>query len=252
MLAEIILYFGLASRSLLLLRAYQNKTVTVYKWFYAYICAGLAADVVLYLAIRAHSGHYAEIYWSAQFGTLVLGCGIILEIFKHVLSAYPGAEKFAMLACAATFGAIFLFGVTYAWLSSLTTQATYVQLERDVRSAQIAFMVAIVAVILYYGIALGGNMRGMICGYAAYLFASVVALALGAYLGHRFNAIWRVAQPLSFEFSLFVWLVTLWGYAPNPLPDENIPVGSDYENLAAMTKQRIDTLRSHIGRVARL
>lgn len=252
MLALSILCLGLILHSVLLLRACRTRTVTTYKWFYAYIFAGLIADIALYLALGTSTGRYAEIYWTVQFATLALGCGIILEIFKHVLAAYPGAEKFATSICVTTFGVIFLFGIVYARLRRAGTRAIYVELERDVRSAQILFVVAIIAVILYYGIPLGANMRGMICGYAVYLFVSVITLALGVYIGHRFNAIWLIAQPLSFDVSLFIWLIALWAYHPNPAPARELAIESDYEALAELTRERLSALRAHFVRTIRI
>jgi hypothetical protein len=245
MLAEAILWSGLILRPLILTRGYQSRMLSRYAWFYWYILSGFTADAVLYLLW----GRYANLYWVFQFLTLAFGCGVLLEIFKHVLSPYPGAERFARILLLMTFVVIFLFGLIYPHINtSLTATRSHVELERDVRTAQTIFFVAILAVIFHYSIPRGKNMRGMMSGYGLYLCASLFTLTFRAYLGHGFDAIWRVLQPLFSSLTLCIWLYALWAYHPNPVPSTRIELESDYEELAALTKGRIDALRSHLGR----
>jgi hypothetical protein len=49
-------------------------------------------------SVLVSPGLYYEWYWPTQFAILVAGCGVILEILRHVLEWYPGAERVARLA----------------------------------------------------------------------------------------------------------------------------------------------------------
>lgn len=252
MLAIAILWSGLILRPLILLRGFQAGIIAKYAWFYSYIASGLLADAALYVGLRFYAGSYSNIYWTVQFVTLAFGCGVILEIFEHVLSPYAGAEKVARFLLVLTFMTIFCLGLIYRLASNaIATRTFYVEIERNVRSAQIIFFVAILVAIFHYLISLGRNMRGMMWGYGLYLCASLFTLAFRTYLGHRFDAAWRVLQPFFSSVTLCVWLYSLWSYYPNPAPAQRIDLDSDYENLVAMTKQRLNALRHHIGRTTR-
>lgn len=240
-------------RAVILLRGYLCGILATYSWFYSYIFSSLVADVAV-MSVRSHAALYTKVYWESQFVTLAIGCGLILEIFRHVLEPYAGAERFARIVCMNTFAAIFVFALIYRYVRPFELINSYqIEIERDVRTAQIFFFLAILGIIAYYGIPLGRNMRGMIYGYGLYLGASVVTLALRVYVGSGFNTVWRVMQPLSFDTSLVIWMIAFWVYAPNPQPKglgPRTPEG-DYEALAALTKERMAAMRHYLGRPIR-
>ena len=64
-------------------------------------------------------------------------------------------------------------------------------IERDVRTVQAIFLFMILAVISYYRIPIGKNLKGMISGYGLYIVTSLFTLAIRAYAGPRFNSSWN-------------------------------------------------------------
>jgi hypothetical protein len=251
MLAVVILGAGLFLRSAILLRGWRSQILRTYSWFYYYILAGLAGDIIVAIALQTDPHWYAGIYWATQFTTLAFGCAVILEIFRHVLRPYPGAEKFARSVLVATFAVLFLSALIYARMTALAASGSFIEAERDVRTAQVVFLVAILAVILHYGILLGRNMSGMMYGYGLYLSVSLLTLAFRAYAGLGFNPIWRLLQPLSSCLTLSIWLFALWAYHPNPTPNPGITLESDYQALASATKGGVNLLCSYLGRSVR-
>lgn len=237
-------------RLLILLRGYFSHLFREYIWFYYYIACTLAADVAIDIGRWLGPAAYLKVYWPCQFITLAVGCGLVLEIFKHVLAEYPGAERFAKAVCVGTFGLIFLAWIIYP-RRTLGLQAVSIELEKDVRTAQIFFFAAVVAVIFYYYLPLSRNVRGMLFGYGVYLGVSLVSLAVRSYVGRGFDSIWRIAQPLAFDGSLLIWLVAFWAYYPNPLATHPIRLESDYDALATLTNARIHALRTYLGRSLR-
>jgi hypothetical protein len=238
---------SLLLRGLILFRGYRSRTLWIYGWFYAYITSTVLADILINVARVHYLSAYKPVYWACQFTTLAIGCSIVLEIFRHVLEPYPGAERFARIFCLVTFGIVFLAGFLFPLSDSGQLQAASIELERDVRCAQAVFLVVIVAVISYYVIPLGKNMRGMMVGYGIYLGVSLITLAVRAYKGMDFDRIWRVLQPLSFDISLVIWLSALWAFHPNPVPKWEVRIESDYEALAAETKRQLKKLLSYLG-----
>lgn len=251
MLAEVVYLFGILFQVLLLFRGWRSGSLNKYPYFYAYILTSFLAGSLSYAVFVTRPASYPAMFWPLEFLTLFIGCGLVLEIFRDVLSSYPGAERFAKSVCVITFVAIFLLGLVYSLISSPGSIAqSEVGLERNVRAVQILFFVAIVGTIFYYGIALGKNIRGMIYGYGLYLAVSVVAFALRLYYHSRVDVL-RTVRPMIFDVSLLIWLVSLWAYHPNPKPAPGDRLEEDYEAVASLTKARINALRGHLGRSTR-
>jgi hypothetical protein len=233
----------------ILVRGLAEKLLARYSFFYAYVFSTFFATTLALVLWREAYASYQKSYWVLQFLTLLIGCGIILEIFRHVLAPYRGAEKFATAVGLVTFGAIFCFAIVYRLVVPSHDTALF-ELERNVRTVQAILLFGILVVVSYYRVPLGKNIRGMIAGYGLYIVTSLSALAIRAYAGPRFNEAWNVIQPLSFDVSLTIWLTALWSYQPNPAPDPTVPLEEDYEVLARRTRRALEAMRSHLTRTA--
>jgi hypothetical protein len=253
MLSAIIWWAGIFLGSLILIRGFQGKFLSKYPFFFAYSACVVAVwlpGYFVYLHTR-YSAFYGTWYWCGQFLTLVVGYGILLEIFRHVLAPYPGAEKFARTTGHIVFVAIFGFALIFPLVMPQVSPGTTIEFERDLRSVQAIFVCGLLLVIAYYGISLGRNMKGMIFGYGLYVGTSLVSLAVRSYAGTSFGEIWKVVQPLSYDASLVVWAVALWSYCPNPVPDRTISLEADYEVFVSTTRRAIGTMRGHLAKAAR-
>jgi hypothetical protein len=234
----------------ILVRGFREKLLAGYAFFYSYVLSAFLGTGLLLVLWRVAPASYQRSYWILQFATLLIGCGIILEIFRHVLSPYRGAEKFAMAIGLFIFGAVFCFAIVYRLVVPSPGRALF-ELERNVRTVQAILLFGILAVVSYYRVPLGKNIKGTIAGYGLYIVTSLSALAVRAYAGPGFNNTWNVIQPLSFDVSLTIWLVALWSFYPNPAPDPTIPLEEDYEVLARRTRRALASMRSHLTKTAR-
>lgn len=251
MTAPILFWIGNVLAFLILWRGFRSVSLKKYPYFYAYV-ASILSSLVLPIVYLAAPSSYDRWYWPIQFATLVFGCGVILEIFDHVLLPYPGAERFAKLAALVAFGAVFCPAIIYAivrWEPLSST--TGIDLERNVRALQAVLLFALLAVIYRYGIPIGKNVLGMIVGYGGYIAVSLVSRAVEAYAGTWLRLVWIYVQPLTFELSLTIWLVALWSYHPDPVPDPSIQLDADYELLVSRTRRALDATRSYLERTAR-
>lgn len=245
-----LLGVGLSFQLGSLFRGLRAKLLFRYSFFYAYLLSSSIASILSYTLWKFKWAPFDTWYWILQFATLLIGCGIILEIFRHALSSYRGAEKFAMAVGLLTFASVFCFAIVYRLIVPSPGRVLF-ELERNVRTVQAILLSGILAVISYYRVPIGKNLKGMISGYGLYIVTSLFTLAIRAYSGPRFNGYWNVIQPLSFDVSLAIWLAALWSYHPNPAPDPAIPLESDYEALAARTRRALVVMRSHLTRTAR-
>lgn len=236
----------------ILWRAARARMLGEYSYFCAYIASTLTALAlpIVYVVDRRSYNHW---YWTIQFVTLALGCGIILEIFRHVLAPYPGAERLAKIVAVAGFAVVFcLSAIDWAFGLQPFSPAAGIQLERNVRAVQAILLFAILAIIFWYRVPVGRNVSGVILGYGSYIAASLISRAVEAYAGAWLRLVWIYVQPLMFGVSLVIWVIAMWSYHANPTPDHPIAIEDDYEALADRTRQALKAIRSYFGRVTRV
>jgi hypothetical protein len=252
MLSVTIWWVGISLEALIVLRVFQNKLFSRYPFFFAYILLVLASTSILYAINVVAPQDYRDCYWAADGLTLIAGYGIILEILKHVLSPYPGAERFARISGLVVFGAIFAFVLVYPWaVPGASLAGTMFELERDLRGVQAIFLFGTLVVVSHYGIAIGRNMKGMIFGYGLYVGSSLMMLATRSYAGDSFYNTLKIVQPLSWNISLVIWASALWSFYPNPAPRPAIRLEEDYEIFASRTRNTVGAMRSYLVRVPR-
>jgi hypothetical protein len=254
MLGLIIWRIAMVVEALLLYRAVSAKLFMRYSAFYAYVLSMFLSDVLVYVLNLEHAKSYDKWSWYCGFLTLFLGCGIILEVFKHVLSLYAGAEKLARIVTLGAIAAILCFAVLYLIWSPSTSvaRAVFTTVQRDFVLSQAILLLVLLQVISYYGISMGRNLKGMILGYGQCIGVTLATLALRAYLGVRFHATESYIQQISYLIALAIWVVALWSYCPNPVAESKIGPEADYEALASRTRDMIGAAGSELVKAERL
>lgn len=250
MLHSVIWWLGIALTFFVLLEGCRARILFKYPFFYTYAACVFVASTLLYFLYHSQMtvASYDIWYWGAEFLTLLAGYGILLEIFSHVLGPYPGAAKFARTTGIVAFGVVVCFASLYPKLFPQWSPGTSIEFERDLRTLQALFLGGLLAVVGYYRIAISRNMKGMIAGYGLYIATSLMSLALRSYAGMPFDNSWKIAQPLSYDLSLLIWLAALRSYTPTPMPYSDVGLDADYQELATRTRS---AARSHFRRTAR-
>ena len=247
-----IIFIGDALMAAILFRAYRAKLFGKYPFFYAYMASIFVAGILLASVYHSHPAIYKKWYLAMNYPTMLLGCGILLEIFNHVLGSYPGASRFARISGSIVFGLIFCYALIYPrFMAPLTPAGTAIELERDLRTVQAIFLFGLLGIISYYGIIVGKNVKGMAVGYGLFIGASLMSTAMRSYLGPSFYPISSFVQPFSYVISLCIWANALRSYQPNPAPDLTIRLEADYGDFVARTREVLGLFRSHLGKVAR-
>ncbi len=249
--------------SLILFRGFRGKLLAKYPFFYTYIFGVFISDSAFSVVYMLHLTAYEKWYWVSTVLMTILGYGIILEVFNHVFSDYPGAEKFARITGLIIFGVIFCFAIIiYLWVPVQTNAAVPANIQRDLWIAQALlqrdfwtvqaiFIFATFGMVSYYKIPLGKNMKGMMVGYGLCLSVTLVTLTLRSYIGLPFDTAWVFLQPFSFDTSLFIWVTTLWALHPNPIAYPATHLEADYEVFAARTRGTIGAMRTYLGKGTR-
>jgi hypothetical protein len=254
MLSLTIWSVGILLEALILIRSFHAGLFVRYPNFYLYVLSLFLSDTVMYAVYRMGPASYLKWTWYAGFVVLFLGCGILLEVFRHVLSSYPGAQKIAKAAGFVVVGAVVCFAVVYPFFAPADSvaQALYLRLQRDFVMVQAILLAGLLRVISYFRIPMGKNLRGMILGYGQCIGVTLIGLALRSYIGPRIQTAWSLSQQLSYVASLAIWAVALWSYRPSPKIESNIGSGGNYEALAARTKDMVGAAGAHLIKAERL
>jgi hypothetical protein len=243
---------ALALESVLLLRAFQGNFLKRYPLFYLYLGYVLVSDISLMPFYYLWPKLYGYAYWYSEFLSVVLGCGVVWEVYKVALLRYPGAARMArnVLPFLFIFATSRIFVKAWNspnWIPGSTTLET----EWDLRIVQIALLTGLVALIAYYAIPLRRDLKGIIYGFSVLVGTSVIHLSLRGHLGDRFQIIWQYIQPMSYILVLLIWCARLWSSATAPEPETETRLELDYHSLAFATKRQLRAAHSYLLKAIR-
>ena len=215
-------YFASTIELAILLRGIKTRNFLRYPFFYTqFACCFLYGQIAYLIWIYAMS-HYLYWYWIGQLSTAFIACGNILEILRHAFGTGAQVRFFArcirrtLAAVVAVFTAVYIHAMwNWPWTRP-------VHFERNFRTAQSLVLLAVLAGVLYFGLPLSRNVKGIFVGYGTYIGVSLVTLALQS----QFPSLWPYRfflQPLSYDVALGIYLFSLWSYSPPPVPAHPIP-----------------------------
>lgn len=252
MLSLAVWLITLVLETLILLQALKGKFLSEYILFYAYLSVVFLQSFSLLIIYLAKPNYYAPLYWSAEFVSVVMGCGVVWEIYRGALGRFPGAARMARNVVILILLMVISNVLVNTWSRAVWQPAgTVVELERDLRAVQAMLLISLVIVIAFYRIPLGRNLWGMMLGYGLFIGTNVITLALRALLGDSFQTAWRYLQPLSYLAVLCLWSITLWSYKASPVPKAQLQIEQDYQFVSAATKKGLLQARAYLRRVMR-
>ena len=230
-----------------LVRAAEAKFIRHYKLFYSYLAFILLRDLWLLGVYFRWPKFYPYAYWYSEPIGVLVGCGLVWEVYKVALARFPGAARMARNVLAF----LFIFASTRIFVKAWNRPTwipdrTGYEIERDLRIVQVALLAGLVVLFACYAIPLGRNLKGIIYGYSLFLVTSVVNLTLRYDLGDSFQRSWEYMQAFCYLFVLLVWCVALWSYAPIPEPTTEPRLEANYESLVAATKRKLHLARSYV------
>jgi len=242
----------LAVEGLLLFRAVAGGFLRKYVFFYAYLAWVFSLSSVRLIIYITKPKYYAFFYWYTQPFSVLVGCGLVWEIYRQALGRYSGAARMArnlllFLLLIVLSRTLINAGNGSAWWQAETTA----ELERNMRTVQGMLLIALILVLAHYAIPLGRNLKGMILGYGLFISTSVIDLTLRLLLGDSFQKPWQYLQPIFYLATLTVWSLSLWSYQTVALPTTEPRIEADYQFLAARTRNRLFQARSYLARTIR-
>lgn len=248
MLSQSIWWSGLALEAWLLSRGVRGRQAFRYPIFYSYIGFVLLQSILRFSAYRGRPGLYRDVFWITEVLGILIGCVVVFEIYRIALHHYPGTARMARAVLALVFVSALAKALTAVakdprwWLG-----ASLLEIERSLRTVQGLAIVALVVVLLFYGIPFGKNLRGILIGYGIFIGVRIISLTLGSPSGIDF---WYYAYSAVYPLVLIIWLTHLWSYQPSR-QCANARLEQDYQSLATATRRRLQGARGYLARAVR-
>lgn len=239
-----LFWIGIVLMGLIIGRAIRGKLLLKYPLFYFYLSYVFMQSVICFTVFYYSKSNYTGVYWTTETLAVILGCGVIWEIYTQTLTPYAGVANLAK----AVLLAAMLIAVTRILIQPRTNRGTLfageiaAELDRNMHEIQAVFLSLILALLLYYSIPLGRNLKGMIAGYTLYIGALIFDLAFRTYLRVEFQL-----APVAYTATLGIWCSSLWFYSPNPPPEPGSRVLSDYEAISGMSLKAISRAKRYLS-----
>lgn len=243
---------GTVLEAVILFRCFRTRGFRQYPFFCVYLMCVFLSDLALYPASKLLNRQvFATCYWAKEFVCVIAGYAVVMEIIEIAFAHFEGPRTLGRNAALITFASIVGITATQAALQRVWhTGHTSIEIEANLRGAELILLSIIIAVIFYYSVPVGRNLKGIIVGYGICTAAVVMNEAIRTFAGASFQAAFSTIWSYSYLLCLFIWSVTLWSYEPNPVP-EGCRVDGDYEALAGRTKATLAGMRGYLRKAVR-
>jgi len=245
-----IWWSSIALEALLLLRAVRTKLNFSYPFFYVYVSFVLGQSFLRLGVYHYRPGLYSYVYWTTEFIGVVVGCGIVYEIYQLGLVSFPGTARMARRLLTILFAMAVAKAIADAsndprWWA----EATVIDIERAIRTVQALAIAALVAVFLVYAIPFGRNLQGILLGYGMFIGVSVIWFTFLPAEGYQYQHLWSYLGPATYDFALSIWVVYLWSPQSQTALVPDMRLEEQYQRVAARTRRRLQEARGYLGKV---
>lgn len=249
MATNLIWWSCIALEGLILLRGAFSGLFRRYPLFFGYLACVLVREVVGLLIYQFSNDSYSLFYWPADLVTILASCLVIFEIFRSATRYKPGIRRLTQTALLAVFALTIAYAATdFAHDHFMTLSRAIANLGRDFRYVEAGILLVMLWLLARYRLHLGRNSLGIMIGYSFYLALNVVNLAF-LFKDPNDSALLRGIEPITYLITLAIWCFALWSPYPEPVQPSETKIESDYEVLAARTRQALGRLFTRLFRI---
>lgn len=192
-----------------------GKSWRTFPAFVRYSLTNLLVNGILFIIYRAHWEHHTNLYyyysyWVGQGLCLILGLGVIFEVFSHLFAPYPTLKKLAKLVSRWTVVVLLMFGMAIMWAQPASNGNPF--MPALLKSAEILRIVEVGMVTMlflfagFFGLHWRQPVFGIALGSGVYWVGEVVTIIVRSFGGPKFSSHIAVAGVLSFDVSLLIWI----------------------------------------------
>jgi hypothetical protein len=179
--------------------------------FAAYSLTNLVAAVVLYGTRKIGPSSYLNFYtyWAFEGIAVVLGFGVVYEVFRELLEPYAALRRIAAVAFRWVLAGLVLLAciVAYARPSGLHPLLAAVEIpEEAARVVEVGLLVFLFGFSRAFGLHWRQNIFGIALGLGIFTSVELAAVAMHTHIGQAAYQGLNLARAVSFNASLLIWM----------------------------------------------
>lgn len=217
------LLFQLVLAAVLLVKRMWRR----FPFFFAYSVANLLLNAGMFGLYQAGSfpRHlYFKFYWANEAIGLILGLGVIYEVFRHLLAPYPALRKLAAQIFYGVVALLVLLGFV-VWYSQIVRetfhiQAAFLVMEQAGRVLEVGLLLFLFLFASAFGLHWRQYIFGIALGLGIFAAVELVAVTMRAEFGRTAITIFNIARSVSFNCSLVIWISYILAPELATLPSE--------------------------------
>lgn len=207
----------------ILVRSLQRKLTKRYPIFYLYILilVGLhiASPLTAYF-VGAASNAYYEFYWFVLYAALLAEALILLDVVAHdqlsrLVFLHSPVRFFRRSIVAAIILCLPILGAATLQVSS----QSLIAMARDLYALWAGVLSIVLCAAAYFAVPMGKNRKGMLLGLGLEWSSYVICFSLLSYFHSEMGSSLANVLPVVDVIVYLIWLVSLWSYHPDPIPD---------------------------------
>jgi hypothetical protein len=199
---------GIGLQTVLALVLLGKKAWQRYPVFSAYVFFNLFGAALGY-AVFQNKAFYFYIFWICEAVGIILGLGVVREIFTSVFSPHPALRKLAtMIFRGAVVALIVLaFGVIYSQSGSAKSIPRAVLLAAEAaRIVEVGLIMFLFLSSRAFGLHWRQNVFGMALGLGMFGAVELITVTLMGHVSSAAAQMLNLGHGVSFSFSLLIWL----------------------------------------------
>jgi hypothetical protein len=201
--------FGTALLLPLIWLMHRRGQHKVFPNFFVYLLAVLVKSLILQSIKPFSPGGYFYGYWTAEALTILLGFGVIFEIYKDVLTSGTlpiSKATFFRMVVGLLLGAGIVALLTLHADGYATSVRIIFALSSTLRIVQVGLFALLAFFSIFYGLYWTGQAFGIALGYALFALAQLANTFVRAWAGPVGHDVYVYVSMLAYQCTLFIWL----------------------------------------------
>jgi len=177
--------------------------------FTAYSLVNFLQAVVLY-AVRLKPHLYVWTYWAFESLGVVLGLGVVYEIFAHLFSSHPALRTLATRIFWGALVALVLLGSLVVYLETPARQSGLANaifiVEEAVRILELGLMMFLFFFSSVFGLHWRQSAFGILLGLGIFATVELITVTMLSHVDKSAGQIFSLIRMSAFNLSLLIWI----------------------------------------------
>jgi len=200
---------GMVLQALLAMVLLARKTWKTFPIFTAYSIYSCLVSVGMY-ALRPSGPVYLNLYSVEEIVGILLGFGVIYEIFRTLLNSYPALRNLARLVFQCMVVALVALGCIVLYVQSSTEHNPFLAAMLTVQEATRTIEVGLLLFLFLFASAFGLHWRqyvfGVALGIGLFISVDLILVTMRLHVGYVAQEVFSITRALAFNLSLVMWL----------------------------------------------